>query len=1251
MYDISIHPNPVVPIKQRFATWGTRVVRWFVLGCTAGSPMLAATIPEPDTIFYGKVLNFDHGSELLVTSGQLDWTIRLAGNEGIAFRLSTPLELNTNGGFSYRLKVPHEALVAGLAGTDITPTSIPQANIDARYSQAEIRVNGELAKILPPASAAFNVSSDRRATAYRLDLEIAVPMPDSDGNGLPDWWQQKYFGRLGIDPNADPDGDGWSNLREYLAGTDPTRANTSPVIAWDLESVDEGATVLLTLRAVDSDTTPDHLIYTLTHEPKGAGIRQLFGSARPGPDGKRGDRSLIAGDTFTQAQVNEGRIVIVQDDPTANQVFFSLSLSDGNTAHAPFQTNIVAAIRTPTQTDGSDAAVWLDAWEASLHSTSGGLTRWTDRSGPKPFLDGTFAAFDGTTDGTPLPLASRGPLGQQVVGFNLSNASSPQSLGFPTPDRALVLPSGDVTVFAVFNPDGVALSRQQIVNGANFQVALAGPEDQGRINQVRFAAEGVGVVYGNHRIQGQWTLLTAQRDQNELSLEMNDGWVGGPRPLDEATALGSDPVVGAKNSQGRKSEPFQGYLAELLVFNRSLDGVERQRINAALLSKWFGWVVVDGSDGERDAVRQVPSSGLSADQYRTNFVQLYGPDRHYLLIGGGGKDVLRGGQNDDIIIGGRQADVISGGGGRDRFVFNYSDIHVDPDTITDFDPVVDQDVIDLTDLLRGASRDLRDYVRLRTDGHHSYLDIDFLGTGKQTDHTIVLQNVVLRDVDRYRLWSQGNLLTGDKRFPLAAALAVTRSTATEAEGDAAQIDVQFTGGPTVPVGLEMPFTLGGTAHRNIDYKLSVQRYDAASGAYAWVPVDGQELFVQLKPGDLAVGVRIEAIPNSKSNPVRTVQFALTPVPEIYDAPTSSATVQIVDAPQTVSVTTSVPVATPGGAPGVFQILRQGSLDIPLDVSVRMAGPAINGEDYTYVPSVLHFAPGQATRAVTIAALLDENTKPERTVELVLEAGAGYLVASDGQSATATIRPSLPLITVEAFDPLAVQKDGVSGSFLFRRQGPNSGTLTVLLDVRGTAVAGRDYQRFPRWVVFNPGATVALVPIVPVNGTSLNGVKTVDVTVQPDPAFNLNANRSAEVRLVASGTTFAQWKNDLFPGNTATPDVFALQDSDGDGLNNLSEYAFGFDPKTADANKPGLPKALIIDGQLGVRFSRPVAALDVDYLVESSSDLRSWESSTASFDRFTSVLLDSVIEEVTLLDHGNAASNFEQRFLRVRLQLR
>ena len=44
---------------------------------------------------------------------------------------------------------------------------------------------------------------------------------DTNDNGLPDQWEWSEFGQLDMDPEADPDLDGASNLQEWTQGTDP----------------------------------------------------------------------------------------------------------------------------------------------------------------------------------------------------------------------------------------------------------------------------------------------------------------------------------------------------------------------------------------------------------------------------------------------------------------------------------------------------------------------------------------------------------------------------------------------------------------------------------------------------------------------------------------------------------------------------------------------------------------------------------------------------------------------------------------------------------------------------------------------------------------------------------------------------------------------------------------------------------------------------------------------------------------------
>src|SRR5262249_35132030 len=133
----------------------------------------------------------------------------------------------------------------------------------------QVLVNGEQATLEAPATDDFSARQADRAATHRIDLVLTRPSTDSDGDGLPDWWEdqngtdkwnpndgqapglvggtsgnsssdfnghtfaewrQFYFpnatGDLQAFAQQDPDGDGISNLLEYAFDLDP-RANSS----------------------------------------------------------------------------------------------------------------------------------------------------------------------------------------------------------------------------------------------------------------------------------------------------------------------------------------------------------------------------------------------------------------------------------------------------------------------------------------------------------------------------------------------------------------------------------------------------------------------------------------------------------------------------------------------------------------------------------------------------------------------------------------------------------------------------------------------------------------------------------------------------------------------------------------------------------------------------------------------------------------------------------------------------------------
>jgi hypothetical protein len=92
------------------------------------------------------------------------------------------------------------------------------------------------------------INTDSRPEKATNDVTGFTTRVDSDGDGMPDDWEQQYFGSTtGASPTADADGDGMSNYAEFVCGTNPLdpKDNLAPT-----NETFDGTTVTLTFRSV-----------------------------------------------------------------------------------------------------------------------------------------------------------------------------------------------------------------------------------------------------------------------------------------------------------------------------------------------------------------------------------------------------------------------------------------------------------------------------------------------------------------------------------------------------------------------------------------------------------------------------------------------------------------------------------------------------------------------------------------------------------------------------------------------------------------------------------------------------------------------------------------------------------------------------------------------------------------------------------------------------------------------------------------
>jgi len=354
-------------------------------------------------------------------------------------------------------------------------------------------------------------------------------------------------------------------------------------------------------------------------------------------------------------------------------------------------------------------------------------------------------------------------------------------------------------------------------------------------------------------------------------------------------------------------------------------------------------------------------------------------------------------------------------------------------------------------------------------------------------------------------------------------------------------------------------------------------------------------------------------------------------------------------PPHVTILASAARASENGQPeGQFTLTRSGSTSAELPVLLQISGSATNGSDYEPVAPLAVIPAGSQSLAISIRPFADAIHELDEVVQIAVLPAAGY-EAGIPSIAQVIIEDLKPQIFIAALNPLATVNDLTPASFVVNRTGATDRSVLVRLNIGGTATNHTDYQRLDNYLSLAAFQTSSVIQVTPKpTATITGGAESVILSVRPDPAYHVGAPALAGVTIVPETIDLDRWRQTNFPGNSQTPQLFAMSDPGDTGLPNLLRYGFGLHPATPQLNADALlPRPELLDGHLALRFHRTPAAQDLEYRVEISEDLRTWREAGPEVEDLTFTQSPGD-PSAALYRVAQPAAQSPVRYLRVRL---
>ncbi len=257
--------------------------------------------------------------------------------------------------------------------------------------------------------------------------------------------------------------------------------------------------------------------------------------------------------------------------------------------------------------------------------------------------------------------------------------------------------------------------------------------------------------------------------------------------------------------------------------------------------------------------------------------------------------------------------------------------------------------------------------------------------------------------------------------------------------------------------------------------------------------------------------------------------------------------------------------------------------------------------------------------------------------------ANGLIIADAVRFEPTGGLALPAtVSLAAHDATTSEEDGNSARVILRREGILSSSLTVALEVSGTATPGTDYTTLPATVTFPANSAEISLTINATPDSLAEGPETLTLSLQNGADYSLSASSTANITL--EDTRYDGWRAATFtPAQNADPLLSGpAADPDDDGINNFAESVFSGNP-LAGNDLPPFTLALQ-DSQLTLTLRRSSAAANVAIAIQSSPDLTLWAPASDAILVETTESPDGL----TRLETWNLPSTLDANFFRLNL---